>query len=695
MSPEEWMASQNKKPLSPEEWMAAQSQPRPAQDQKSMLVALGAGIGQGVGNVALGAQNLLGMGLEKVGLDSAGQWLQNDATQGKAKLAGEVAPYAEQYPMTTGGGKLAGEIVATLPVGGVLAKGASMLPGLSASAPIVQALRTGGLTAGGGGMGTRMLASGLTGGVSSALINPEDTLTGATVGAAFPAVVAGAGKAGQAVGRALRPASVKTAEKIADITGKIPSEIKSAIADAQLPNIPGYQPTVPQALMTPELSQLQRNLKTMGVNAIGDAEQVQQQQLLQALESIAPAAASPIDAAQSVGSRIEKFARQAKGKSSEAIKAAFDAVDPENATRLYLPIDQMKASKAKFLGAGTFGGTNLPQSAINTAEEVARYVEKRNPITGLNDVYSQGVPFGVIQNLRSSTGEAAKKMASKGADREAAALGAMVSNIDEEINRVAFSPQKGNEFFPDDAADRYRAALDLAKEGKERFKTGPQAGIFRAGGDGQPALQGAEIPSRFYSPKLSQADDVAAFKRLVKNDQDLVNELKKFAVTEGVFTSDAQGNLGNKFIKWARARSGANQQLFSPDDLSKIESVSKAVERQIRTEGLGRVSGSDTAQKLSTLQSNGVLDNRVVDLLANRIPLVGSFTGPALQSLRNTSQNTRNKAIAELLADPQKFQAALGQAQGDFGLITDPKKAKALAGALRAGQFAAPAIIAQ
>jgi hypothetical protein len=206
MSPEEWMANQNKKPLSPEEWMAAQSQPQPAQDQKSMLVALGAGIGQGVGNVALGAQNLLGMGLEKVGLDSAGQWLQNDATQGKAKLAGEVAPYAEQYPMTTGGGKLAGEIVATLPVGGVLAKGASMLPRLSSSAPIVQALRTGGAM--GGNLATRAAGGAITGGTSAAMINPEDAGTGAAIGASLPFV-----------GAALRQASPIASKILGATTG--------------------------------------------------------------------------------------------------------------------------------------------------------------------------------------------------------------------------------------------------------------------------------------------------------------------------------------------------------------------------------------------------------------------------------------------------------------------------------------------
>jgi hypothetical protein len=165
-----------------------------APEEKSMLGALGAGLGQGVGNVALGAQNLVGMGLEKIGLDTAGQWLQNDATQGKAKLEQEASPYAEQYPMTTGGAKLGGEILATLPVGGALAKGVgTVAKGMGAStraAPLVEALRTGGMSAGGltgaAGVATRAAGGAATGGASAALVNPEDVGVGAAIGGGLP-----------------------------------------------------------------------------------------------------------------------------------------------------------------------------------------------------------------------------------------------------------------------------------------------------------------------------------------------------------------------------------------------------------------------------------------------------------------------------------------------------------------------------
>lgn len=173
--------------------------------EKSMLGALGGAIGQGVGNVALGAQNLVGMGLEKLGADQAGQWLQKDAAQGKAKLQGEIQPYEEQYPMTVGGGRLAGEVIGTLPVGGALAKGVGMAAkGVGAAkyaSPLVDALRTGGMSAGAQtgakALATRVAGGAATGGASAALLNPEEAGTGAMIGGAIPvagAVLTGAKK---------------------------------------------------------------------------------------------------------------------------------------------------------------------------------------------------------------------------------------------------------------------------------------------------------------------------------------------------------------------------------------------------------------------------------------------------------------------------------------------------------------------
>jgi hypothetical protein len=93
------------------------------------------------------------------------------------------------------------------------------------------------------------------------------------------------------------------------------------------------------------------------------------------------------------------------------------------------------------------------------------------------------------------------------------------------------------------------------------------------------------------------------------------------------------------------------------------------VQNQIRTEGLGRVTGSDTAQKLASLQSNGILDSRALNIAANRIPIVGQFTGPMLQGLKDSSAKTRNETMARLLANPDEFAKALQNPESKSALI--------------------------
>ena len=102
---------------------------------QSYLASLGAGLGHGFGSTVLGAQQLVGHGLEAIGSDHVGPWLVNDANKGISKLDAQVAPYSAANPMTTGAGKLVGGAVAAAPlaaaapggaiVGGALAGGAA------------------------------------------------------------------------------------------------------------------------------------------------------------------------------------------------------------------------------------------------------------------------------------------------------------------------------------------------------------------------------------------------------------------------------------------------------------------------------------------------------------------------------------------------------------------------------------------
>jgi hypothetical protein len=286
------------------------------------------------------------------------------------------------------------------------------------------------------------------------------------------------------------------------------------------------------------------------------------------------------------------------------------------------------------------------------------------------------VPFATVQNLRSSIGEAAERASMKGANKEAAALRDMVGSIDSRINRAAGGSVQKGEFFPQDIAAQYREALGLHADKMKRFETGPQMGMFRQGGDGQASIQGAEIPSRFFSGKRSQVEDVKALKTLVGNRGDLMDEMKRYAMTEAGSTANSAGELTTKYTKWLLSRSGANRELFSKTEQATLKEVGEAVTRSFKAENLGRVSGSDTAQKLAGMQSLGLLDNRFLDIAANRIPVLGSFTGPMLSGLRQNATQSQNNTLAGLLANPDEFSRALGAIPSNNpGMLTNAMRA--------------------
>lgn len=106
-------------------------------------------------------------------------------------------------------GKLGMEVAGTMGAGGLLAKGASLIPGATRfAAPLIDAVGSSGFTAGGQtgipGVLTRAAGGAITGGAAAGLVNPADAGSGALIGAATPLAVMGAGRAGEFVGDALK-----------------------------------------------------------------------------------------------------------------------------------------------------------------------------------------------------------------------------------------------------------------------------------------------------------------------------------------------------------------------------------------------------------------------------------------------------------------------------------------------------------
>lgn len=81
------------------------------------MASIAAGAGHGLGSMAMGAQELVGRGLNAVGAHTVGRWLTNDAQQGQQKLDAEVAPYQQAHNVATGAGDIMGGIggMAALP----------------------------------------------------------------------------------------------------------------------------------------------------------------------------------------------------------------------------------------------------------------------------------------------------------------------------------------------------------------------------------------------------------------------------------------------------------------------------------------------------------------------------------------------------------------------------------------------------
>lgn len=228
--------------------------------------ALGAGLGQGVGQVALGAQHYLGKGLEAVGADRIGGALVSDAATGRANLEQQAQPYAKDAPYAATLGRIGGNVVGTYPVGGLLGGLASRAaPLLGAAAPVVTrlgtAMRTGGATTGApkaasgfgppiADMGLRMLGGGATGAATAGLIDPDSAATGGLIGAALPPALAAAGAAGKTAGAAVRPFYGSGQDRIVGNTlrefAANPQAAQTQLQGAQ-PVIPGSMPTTAMA----------------------------------------------------------------------------------------------------------------------------------------------------------------------------------------------------------------------------------------------------------------------------------------------------------------------------------------------------------------------------------------------------------------------------------------------------------------
>lgn len=155
-------------------------------------------------------------------------------------------------------GKIGSEVAGTLGVGGALGNLMARVPWLAQRVPgLVEAVRTSGMRAGGGGRvvdaATRAAGGATTGAASAALVDPETTATGAGIGAVLPGVVKAAGAVGKAVGNVVRgpaqaPATTQ-AVQAAQRAGYVipPTQASPTLANRLLEGLSGKASTAQNA----------------------------------------------------------------------------------------------------------------------------------------------------------------------------------------------------------------------------------------------------------------------------------------------------------------------------------------------------------------------------------------------------------------------------------------------------------------
>ncbi len=153
------------------------------------------------------------------------------------------------------GMKTGAEVAGTLGVGGALANTAARAPGVAAAAPgVINAVRTGGMTAGpAGGIVPRVVGGAVTGGASAGLVDPESAGLGAIFGGALPVATKVGGAVGQKLGQVVagpaQSADMRQAITAARQNGYVipPTQAKPSLLNRMLEGFSGKLTTAQNA----------------------------------------------------------------------------------------------------------------------------------------------------------------------------------------------------------------------------------------------------------------------------------------------------------------------------------------------------------------------------------------------------------------------------------------------------------------
>jgi hypothetical protein len=259
---------------------------------------LGAGLIRGAGSIGATLLTPIDAAASAMGIhnDFIGRTDRRDAMDDGLQTLG-----ADPTSIAYKGGKLAAEVAGTAGAGGVVARGAALIPGVARAAPaLIDAVGSAGFKAGGAtgaaGVATRAAGGAIAGGASAGLVDPKDAPTGALIGGVLPGAVQLAGTAGRALTGA---AGTQTAEQLAAVdaarkAGYIipPTQAKPSVVNKILEGFSGKLTTAqnasaanqpvtnglaakalglsPDTQITPDVLQAIRNKAGQSYDAIGN-----------------------------------------------------------------------------------------------------------------------------------------------------------------------------------------------------------------------------------------------------------------------------------------------------------------------------------------------------------------------------------------------------------------------------------------
>jgi hypothetical protein len=190
-------------------------------DYKQDLKNIGAGALSGAAQIGATILSPIDWAAKKAGIENQALF----PTDRRAAIESGLRDMgAQPESMAFKGGQLGAEIAGTAGAGGAIAKGLKFAPQLAA------AVESGGFKLARPATGllnnlaTRAAGGAISGGAMTGMVNPEDTASGAALGATFPIAVKGAGKLGSAIMQKATPEVAALAGKARQYGIDIPAD---------------------------------------------------------------------------------------------------------------------------------------------------------------------------------------------------------------------------------------------------------------------------------------------------------------------------------------------------------------------------------------------------------------------------------------------------------------------------------------